>query len=167
MGAMAPDMAFLKGPLQELDQRFGPVESLSQSFPFVYSDYYAQEMGENLLKRFAAFRPVISEGELPLVKQVTNGLESHTASGGKRKVNLDPGILTPEHLVLISGKGAAHRIYLGGGFYGEVTLIFQEGTFRPLPWTYLDYREEWVIRWMNLGRQRLLSQQKESSGRSR
>ena len=41
--------------------------------------------------------------------------------------------------VLASTKDHAHRIYLGQGVYGEGTLRYQRGRFRPWPWTYPDY----------------------------
>jgi hypothetical protein len=54
-------------------------------------------------------------------------------------VNLDPGYLTRERLVLATGKNYTHRIYLGGGIFGDLTLTYSRGGFKPLPWSYPDY----------------------------
>ena len=36
-------------------------------------------------------------------------------------------------------KNFSHRIYLGRGVYGEVTLMFRKGRWEALPWTFPDY----------------------------
>jgi hypothetical protein len=43
--------------------------------------------------------------------------------------------------VLATGKNYSHRIYIGEGIYAELTLVFERGAFRPLPWTYPDYAD--------------------------
>ncbi|MCX6827557.1 MAG: DUF4416 family protein, partial [candidate division Zixibacteria bacterium] len=75
---------------------------------------------------------------------------------GKRRINIDPGYLTLDRLVLATGKDAAHRIYLRKGVYAEVTLIYHSGSFQPLPWSYPDYRSEQVISSLNQFRKNLL-----------
>jgi hypothetical protein len=60
----------------------------------------------------------------------------------KRRVNLDPGLLSLYNLVLASTKSFAHRIYLRDGIYAEVTLLYQAGKFSPLAWTYPDYQTD-------------------------
>ena len=74
-------------------------------------------------------------------KLITNFIESDLSTGGARRVNLDPGYMDAARVVLASTKDHAHRILLGKGIYGEVTLLYRDGAFRPLPWTYPDYRE--------------------------
>ena len=37
------------------------------------------------------------------------------------------------------------RTPLTDGIYGELTLLFVRGRFRPFPWTYADYRSESVL----------------------
>ena len=76
------------------------------------------------------------------IKLSTNRLEQSLSVNGKRTVNIDPGYLTPARVVLASTKDFGHRLYLGRGIYGEVTLMYQKKEFRPLPWTYPDYRSE-------------------------
>jgi hypothetical protein len=55
-------------------------------------------------------------------------------------LNLDPGYLTAAKLVLASTKDHAHRLYLGQGIYGEVTLSYRQGHWQHREWTYPDYR---------------------------
>jgi len=59
--------------------------------------------------------------------------------GNGRRVNLDPGYLDSFKVVLASTKNASQRIYLDGGIYGEATLMYHDGGFHGLPYTYPDY----------------------------
>ena len=42
--------------------------------------------------------------------------------------------------MLATTKDHAHRLSLGRGIYGEVTLRWREGAYVPWDWTYPDYR---------------------------
>ena len=55
---------------------------------------------------------------------------------------LHPGVLALGKFLLATTKDQAHRVYLRDGIFAEVTLRFQDGAFRPWPWTYADYREQ-------------------------
>jgi hypothetical protein len=54
-------------------------------------------------------------------------------------VNIDPGILLPDNLIMASGHERKHRLYLGRGVFGELTLIYSSGRFCRLPWTHPDF----------------------------
>jgi hypothetical protein len=61
-------------------------------------------------------------------------------SGLRRRVNLDPGYVAPDKLVLASTKNFSHRIHLSRGVYAEVTLNFGKKGCVFLDWTYPDFR---------------------------
>ncbi len=132
-----------------LAARFGEVVQATQEAPFHFSAYYDREMGPGLLRSFLAIGGRRDPGELSALKLATNALEHAWAGPGGRRVNLDPGLLDLNHLVLATGKPAAHRVYLAGGIYAEVELVFERGSFRPLPWTYADYREPGAVEFFN------------------
>jgi hypothetical protein len=115
---------------------------------FTATDYYAAEMGENLQRGFIAFEPMIPADTLPSIKHETNAIEARIAeeslSNVPRPVNLDPGYLQLGKIVLASTKDAGHRLALGSGIYGELTLRFNTGAWEILPWTYPDFREQRV-----------------------
>ena len=50
--------------------------------------------------------------------------------------------MTLATFVLATTKDHGHRIYLGQGIYGEVTLTYRQHDWRPWPWTYPDYCTE-------------------------
>ncbi|MEF9438066.1 MAG: DUF4416 family protein, partial [Candidatus Mariimomonas ferrooxydans] len=45
-------------------------------------------------------------------------------------------------VVLVSAKDFSHRVYLGNGIYGEVTLVYSGNAYQILPYTYPDFRNE-------------------------
>jgi hypothetical protein len=122
-----------------LETRYGPVDFASGALPFDQTDYYAEEFGVGLVRRIVAFGRLIAPDELPGIKIATNDLEAELAVGARRTVNIDPGYVTEAKLVLATTKDHPHRLYLGRGIYGEVTLQYVGGGFRSWPWTYPDY----------------------------
>ena len=125
-----------------LEKQLGPVDCESQLLDFTYTDYYEPEMGSGLKRKFWGFGPLAGPDALVDLKLFTNRMEQTLAINGKRTVNMDPGYLTAARVVLASTKDYGHRLYLGKGIHGEVTLMYQQKGFRPLPWTYPDYRSE-------------------------
>jgi hypothetical protein len=122
-----------------LCQAFGPMDLASGFLPFDHTSYYEAELGPGLQRQILSFGTLVAPHELPAIKRATNALEISLALGGCRRVNIDPGYVSLGKLVLASTKDHAHRLYLGQGVYGEVTLTYQRGQFRPWPWTYPDY----------------------------
>jgi hypothetical protein len=161
-------MSFISGEerecaaaISEVDQRYGPVDFLSEPLAFDFTVYYEPEMGPGLRRRLAGFGPLIAPEELPAIKLWTNALESRFLNERKgRKVNIDPGYLAASKLILATGKDYSHRIYLGQGIYGDLTLWFQKGAWAPLPWTYPDYGSQPLIGLLGLLRKRYLWQLK-------
>ena len=125
----------------ELEAAFGRLDGVSAWMPFDYTTYYAREMGPELFRRVLAFRTMIAQEQLPDIKLATNAIEQAYAVDGRRRVNIDPGYLSLERLVLATGKNYSHRIYLKQGIFADLTLIYQRGGFQALPWTYPDYAD--------------------------
>ena len=142
-GLIAGSDAWLEQGSERLGEAFGPMDLRSDVFPFDATDYYVREMGEGLRRQFVAFARLLDPGELAGIKRRTNAMETEWVQGDpgakRRRVNLDPGYVTPAKLVLATTKDFAHRIYLGEGIYAEVTLNFRKGGFRHFEWTYLDF----------------------------
>ncbi|MHC4788815.1 MAG: DUF4416 family protein [Planctomycetota bacterium] len=135
------------GPTRErMEKVLGPVDLESEGWPFDFTDYYADEMGEALLRRIYSFRELIAPDNLAAIKHTTNRLEKELArelpDAPARPVNLDPGYVSLNKLVLATTKDFAHRVCLGGGIYAESTLRWLDGAFQPWEWTYPDYRTE-------------------------
>lgn len=125
--------------IAHLEDLYGPVDLVSPWLAFDYTDYYEREMGRPLYRRLVAFKDLIDQERLPDIKHQTNALEAAWVRDGRRRVNIDPGYLLLERLVLATGKNFSHRIYLRRGIYADLTLIYRKGRFESLPWTYPDY----------------------------
>lgn len=151
--------------LPELERLLGPVAFASEDFAFNFTDYYREEMGEGLLRRFLAFANAADASKLADWKLFTNALEerigdvqprpegrgelesasSHvnrpaSRPGLRRPINLDPGYITPAKLVLASTKDFSHRVYLRDGIFAEVTLTFKHGAWHGHDTTFPDYK---------------------------
>lgn len=127
-----------------LKKKLGEVEAKSEAYDFNFTGYYAREMGKNLRKKFAVFRELIDRDSLAKIKIFTGSVEKKLARNGRRRVNLDPGYITPASVVLATTKEFPHRVYLGRGIFAEVTLAFSKSDCEFFPWTYVDYRQRKV-----------------------
>ncbi|NLN59999.1 MAG: DUF4416 family protein [Deltaproteobacteria bacterium] len=163
---LAVDSGQLNGVLQRLCNFYGVPDVVGPPLAFHYTDYYSPEMGTTLIRRFIAFQRFIRPESLPDIKIVTNVLEEKQMEEGRRKVNLDPGYISLAHLVLATGKGYTHRPYLRKGIYADLTLLFQDKTFRSLPWTYPDYAAPSMIHFFNEIRRRYITQMRQGEGKN-
>jgi hypothetical protein len=129
----------LTGVGHDLEQAYGAIDLASPWMDFNYTEYYAPEMGQSLCRRMLVFKELIDQLDLARIKLHTNELELKYAQEGRRCVNIDPGYLLYERFVLATGKNYSHRIHIGHGIYADLTLIYQQGAYQSLPWTYPDY----------------------------
>lgn len=136
------DEELLPAVKEKLEAGFGVIDYTSAPIPFTFTDYYHQEMGPHIKRLFLSFRRLIDPSRLASIKLRTNKIEKNFTVRGKRKVNLDPGILNLSRLILATTKDNAHRIPLEKGIFGEITLLYTRKDFRHLFWTYPDYRTE-------------------------
>ena len=129
---------------EEVEGHFGHIDIRSAVLPFEFTDYYHEEMGSGIQRRFYSLERLIMPDEIARIKAQTNALEeSFTASrhySVKRPINIDPGYINESRLILASTKDFSHRIYLRDGIYAEVTLNYRKGKYEVFPWTFPDYR---------------------------
>jgi uncharacterized protein DUF4416 len=129
-----------------IEARFGPLHARGESpaFPFPETRTYRRSMGAPLLRRFYVLGAPWPQDGLAPVKLLTGALEDEVRRSEtfpvERPVNIDPGLINDCRVILASTKDYSHRIYRGQGVWEEVTLIYEKGAWRPLPWTYPDFR---------------------------
>jgi hypothetical protein len=141
--------------LEALFNRFGSPDFLMEPQPFVYTTYYDREMGKNIQRQVCSFLELVPADSLPEIKRFTNQLEVQLSLDGRRRINIDPGVLSEERVVLATGKNYTHRIYLRNGIYADLTLVFQKGAYERLPWTYPDYQEPALLHFFGALREKL------------
>ena len=138
-GMIGSREAILKG-VESLGLLFGEVDSENKLIAFDFTDYYRAEMGVGLLRKWISFQTLRERAYLALAKHLGTRLEEELSIGGGRSVNIDPGYVDDAQVVLATAKNYSHRIYIGMGFYAEVSLIYKDKAFRALNWTYPDYQ---------------------------
>ena len=154
IGLFSRDISRITQARKMLEKKYGRVESESYFMNFSCTKYYENEFGSDLKKIFLSFkRPVLLNGHYN-IKLHTNALEKKLAQHEKRTVNIDPGYVSLSSLILYTTKNRSHRVYLDRGIYAEVELTFENRTFRPLDWTYPDYRRTDYISFFNSVRER-------------
>ncbi len=105
--------------------------------------YYSKEMGKSLGRILVAHSELVHRTQLVDLKLWAQSLEKRTSSkNGARILNIDPGFIGLEQVLLSSHKPYSHRIYLRDSIWAELVLIYREQRWMDVPWTYPDYRDE-------------------------
>jgi hypothetical protein len=146
--------------VERLARYLGPPDLVGPWWPFDATTYYTPEMGPCLGRRLVSFLHLADPACLADWKVLTTRLERAYSLGERRLANLDPGYVARERLVLATGKNFSHRIYLDQGIYGDLTLVFSQGSWQPLPWSYPDYSQGELPALLGLVRQKYLWQLK-------
>jgi len=157
----SPDKEIIDRTIGEVTDIFGPVDWISPELFFDRTEYYAKEMGWPLHRRFVSFEELVALERLVEIKLKTNEVERRYLREGKRLVNIDPGCISAERLILVTGKNYIHRVYLAKGIYADLTLVFKGGSFRSLEWTYKDYSDPKMIEYFNRIRMEYMKRLKE------
>jgi len=123
-----------------LEKMFGTIDFRSPLMNFTQTDYYNDEMGEELKRVIFSFKKLVRPESAYKAKLKTNALEKKLSQNGKRRINIDPGYLNMSKLVLFSTKDYTHRIPMPRGIFAEITLFYQNKQYNPWPWTYPDYK---------------------------
>ena len=116
-------------------------------------EYYSKEMGMNL-KRVILQSSISTKREelIALKLWATKFEQAHLNDNGGRKINIDIGFVAKEQVILATGKPYSHRTYLGQGVYADLVYIYQDKSFRKVPWTYPDYQHEEKVDFFNRNR---------------
>ena len=119
------------------------------------TDYYKKEMGPHLKRRFCIFDSRIYPYDLVDIKLFAIDIEQKFSQDGARQVNIDPGFISHNKLILASTKNHYHRIYLDKGIYAELTMAYYHNLWHSLDWTYPDFAHMY-LQWFNYIRGDLL-----------
>ncbi len=150
VGMLASDISEFEKVRPYLENSFGKIDSASDLIPFSYTDFYDEELGVGIFRKFYSFDSLIDALELSEVKLCTNDLELlFSDECGRRRINLDPGYMALSKIALASVKERPHRIHIGKGIFAETTLYYRRKTFRPWEWTYSDYASAEYISYFN------------------
>ncbi len=138
-GVLVSKTELMDGVKERLSAEFGAADFEGGPLPFTFTGYYDDEMGRSITRFFLAFEQLVAPDKLADFKILTNEIESRYTEDGNRRVNIDPGLISLQRLILASTKDNGRRIPLAKGIYAEITLVFTNGAFHPVAWTYPDY----------------------------
>lgn len=138
-GLMYQDQGGYEKAIAILQKRFGKSDCTGEEYSFDFTDSYLKEFGPNLKKRFVVFKKIIGRKELPSIKIWCCSIEKKLGKEGKRRVNIDPGYITPNNIVVASTKEFPHRIYLDKGIFGDVQLVLKREEAIGFEHTFADY----------------------------
>jgi hypothetical protein len=138
-----------------LEQQWQQTGVLALVTFFPMADHYKNEMGEPLKRAIFFMNNSVSRDALVPAKLSCMKLEQSLSREGKRTVNLDPGIICLDQVVLCTTKPFAHRIYLSNNLYAELVYTYIRKQYLPMPWTYPDYCRKQVIDYFLQARLRL------------
>ncbi len=139
-GVLYSRKAALPDTITALEESFREIDYTSAEFDFAASEYYKQELGWPIFRKFFSFKELINPGTLADVKIKTNGIEQTSSIDGKRRVNLDPGYMDFNKVVLASAKFNWQKIYLDKGIYADPTLRYEKGEFIPFESAFPDFK---------------------------
>ncbi len=148
------DEKMLHRAFGELQYVVGRIQEKTPIAEFHHTDYYLREMSPGIMRQFLLFEPHLERDLLVDIKLKTNAMEESLSVNNRRTVNIDPGYISLENVVLATTKAYSHRVYLAKGIYADLTLVYQSGTYRALEWTYPDYAEPQIITLLNGWRSR-------------
>ena len=158
IGLLSPEPSLFTECVSLLASEYGTIDLESDVVSWGITDYYQDEMGGPLYRKFVFFKELMEPDLLPSTKLFSIRIEerfSRSVEGHlKRRINIDPGYVTEAKVVLATTKDFSHRIYIGSGIYAEVTLRFnsREQSFASLEHTYYDYRTAEYITLFNKAR---------------
>ncbi len=139
-GVLYSDEQLLNDSRLLLVEKYGEIDYQGDQFNFEISEYYRPEMGWPIYRRFWAFETLINPNEIARLKIECNEIEDQLTVAGNRKVNLDPGYMDYDKIVLASAKYNGQKIYLDYGIYADLTLRYEKGNFYPYPWSFPDFK---------------------------
>lgn len=126
--------------MRALEKKFGPHDVLGEWLDFIHTTYYEDEMGAGLKRAFVSFEKLVEPYNAGKFKEWIKKIEKKFSINGKRQVNLDPGYLDANKVVLITGKHGGHKIALKNGIWADMLLWYNK-EWVALPWAFPDFRD--------------------------
>ena len=127
--------------LDHCESIWGESDFISEVYSFNMTSYYENEMGPNLNRRFVSFYTLVSANSLAEIKIQSNLLEKKYSLNDNRKINIDPGYLDMDKLILASMKYGRQKIYLGKDVWADPVLHYYKKHFQHFDWTFPDFKD--------------------------
>jgi hypothetical protein len=140
---MYKDKDVLEKVIDELKTDFGGVVAKIPEYDFDFTDYYLEEFGSDLKKTIIVFEKNIEKKDLIEIKIISSHIEKDfSPDGNKRVINVDPGYLDDNQVVLASFKGKDFKEDIGEGIFSHIVLVFEDGRVRDFHHTFADFKSK-------------------------
>jgi hypothetical protein len=93
VSAIYREERLLTEAVPRVEAAVGPLRGAGERMPFDRTDYYKEEMGAPLYRRFFVAERPVARDTLAGIKIRMEAIEEELSLGGRRTVNLDPGLL--------------------------------------------------------------------------
>ncbi len=123
-----------------LKKIYGDISLEGGEYDFNFTDYYLDEFGANLKKRFVLFEDLIETKLISQIKIDLIKLESSMSEQGKRIINIDPGYITENEVIVPSTKPLPHRTPLEHELFADKQLEFKDSEVITFRHTFADYK---------------------------
>lgn len=140
VGILTSRTDMLSEIIAALEKHFGKPDIIGPWQAFDHTRYYEEEMGPNLSRCFISFEELRSPSEARDYKRIGTEVEERFLTDGRRSVNVDPGYLDANKVVLVSAKGGGHKIAIAPGVYADMLLWYNKG-WQAFPWAFPDFRD--------------------------
>ncbi len=124
----------------DLIAKYGNIKAESFAYDFSFTDYYKDEMGSNLKKRFLIFNKEISKQDLIEIKFFITEIEKKYSQDNKRTIYIDPGYLSSKELVLATFKQRSFKEKIHDKVWLHKVLEFNENNIKHFFHTFADYK---------------------------
>lgn len=126
----------------DLIKKYGSIKSQSPDYEFDFTDYYKDEMGSNLKKRFLIFNKEISKQDLVDIKFSITEIEKKYSINNKRTINIDPGYLSQKEFVLATFKPRSFKEKIHDKVWLHKVLEFDGNNIKHFFHTFADYKDK-------------------------
>lgn len=141
MAIMYSDSEVYSKVKEMLKKEYGEIVLEGEEYDFNFTDYYLDEFGAELKKRFVLFEEIIETSTIVKIKLDLIKLEDSLSEQGKRIINIDPGYITSKEVIVPSTKPLPHRTPLDNGLVADKQLGFEEREVVTFRHTFADYRK--------------------------
>lgn len=141
-GVLTNETELLGQALLDMEPIWGKADIIGEWLNFDHTTYYNEEMGEGLKRIFVSFENLVAPEKAGNFKLQASLIEDKFRKGGvdkRRRVNIDPGYLDANKVVLITGKHGGHKIALATNIWADFLLWYNKG-WVALPWAFPDFR---------------------------
>ena len=163
-GVFAHSEDYLAAARALVEDEYGPLDSQggSEIFDFPDAASYRDSMGTGLKRQFFVCRERRRQDCLASVKRDAIEMEERITrertAPVERPVNIDPGLINDCRIILASTKDYSHRLYRGDGIWEEITLMYRDGAYGSLPWTYRDFTNPGYHEFFEVFRDRVIAE---------